>query len=136
MPVALVDEVEGELDPLQLAAREGGRRLAEADVAQPDVLEGLDLLDDVGPVGEELEGVVDGQVEDVVDRLAPVADLEDLGLEALPLAGLAGQGHVRQELHLDDLLARALALLAAAAGRVEREVAGLVAQGLRLARAG
>ena len=134
VPVALVDEVKGQLDPLQLAAREGRRRLAQAQVAQADVLEGLDLLDDVRPVGEELEGVVDGQVQDVVDVLPLVADLEDLALEPLPLAGLAGQGDVGQELHLHDLLAGALAVLAAAAGRVEREIAGLVAQGLGLAR--
>ena len=55
--------------------------------------------------------------------LALVPDLEDLALEPLPLAGLAGQGHVGEELHLDDLLAGALALLAPAARGVEGEVA-------------
>ena len=36
----------GELDPLRLAARERGRRLAELDVAEADLLQRLELVAD------------------------------------------------------------------------------------------
>src|SRR4030042_1787725 len=54
-----------------------------------------------------------------IDVLALVPDLEDIAAEALPLANVTGQDDIGQELHLDDLLPGALALLTAAAGRVE-----------------
>ena len=45
-PVARCDSSFDELDPLRLAAGQGRRRLAEADVAQADVLQRLELLAD------------------------------------------------------------------------------------------
>ena len=106
LPVPLVDEVVGQLDPLELAAGERRRRLAELEVAEADLDEGVELFRDLRPVGEEEAGLGDAQAEDLVDVLAVVADLEDVALEPLPLAGVADEADVGEELHLDDLLAR------------------------------
>src|SRR5690606_9865658 len=53
----------GELHALRLPARQGGRRLADADVAEADVLHQLELARDGRDVLEELEALVDGHVE-------------------------------------------------------------------------
>jgi hypothetical protein len=77
---ALLGELAGELDALGLAAGEGQGALAEGDVAEADVAEGLELLPDGGVVGEELAGVADGEVEGVGDALAAVGDGEGLAV--------------------------------------------------------
>jgi hypothetical protein len=86
---------------------------------------------------EELQRVLDGHVEHLVDVLALVADLQRLAVVALALADVAGHVDVGQEVHLDLDDAVALAGLAAPALDVEAEAAGLVAAGARLlARSG
>src|SRR5512137_809082 len=109
--VLLVDKMVGELDALELAAGEGRGRLSELEVAEADLDEGIELPGDLGPAGEEEAGLGDAHRQDVVDRLAVPADLQDLLLEALALARVADEADVRQELHLDDLDPGALALL-------------------------
>ena len=88
-PRVALGELGGELDALRLAARERRGRLAEVDVAEPDVVEQLELLGDAPLRAEEVEGVRDGEVEHVGDALALVAHLERLAVVALPLAHLA-----------------------------------------------
>ena len=112
-----------ELDPLRLAAGEGRRRLAEVDVAEADVEQGLELGADLGDRREELERLGDGHLEHVRDGLALVVDLEGLAVVALALADLARDVDVGQELHLDLQDAVALAVLAASALDVEAEAA-------------
>src|SRR5665647_2453529 len=129
----LVDEVVGQLDPLELAAGESGRRLAELEVAEADLDEGIELLRDLRPAGEKEAGFGDAQAEDLVDILAVPADVEDLLFEALALAGVADEADVRKELHLDDLDPGPLAVFAAAAGRVERKETGPESHELGLA---
>ena len=121
-----------ELHALRLAARERGRRLSELDVAEAHVAQALEHAPDLRVRLEEADRVLDRRLEDVGDRLAAVADLERLARVALPLAGLAGDEDVGQEVHLDLLDALALARLAAPALHVEREAAGLVSADLRL----
>ena len=58
-------ELGGELDPLRLAAGQGGGGLTETDVAEPDVDEGLQMACDRGLVGEERETLLARHVEDV-----------------------------------------------------------------------
>jgi hypothetical protein len=94
------------------------------DVAEPDVVERLELLGDAPLVAKKLERVVDGHVEHVGDALALVAHLERLAVVALALAHLARHVDVGQEVHLDLHQAVALARLAAAALHVEREAPG------------
>ena len=59
----------GQLDALRLAARERGRGLAELDVVEADVVEGLQAAVDLGDVGEELDRLLDRHLEHVGDRL-------------------------------------------------------------------
>ena len=125
-----------QLDPLRLAARQRRRRLAEVDVAEPDVVERLELGPDVRHRREEVERLGDRHLEDVGDRPALVVDLERLAVVALALADLARDVDVRQELHLDLEDPVALAVLAAAALDVEAEPARRVAADARLGDAG
>ena len=74
-----------------------------------------------GMILEELGGLLDGHLEDVVDVLAAVADLERLVVEALAAAVVADDLDVRQELHRHRLHAGARAALAATAVDVEGE---------------
>ena len=124
----------GELDALRLAARERGRRLAQVDVAQAHVVQGLELVLDLRDVRKEGQGFRDRHVEHVADGLAVVGDLERLAVVPLSVTHLAGHVHVRQEVHLDLYLAVALAGLAAAAGHVEREAPRPVAAHAALRR--
>src|SRR2546427_8139911 len=76
---------------------------------------------------ETLQRLVHRPVEHVVDRAAVELHLEHLGLEALPLAHVAGDEHVGEEAHLYLPVSRALARLAAAPRDVEGERARAVA---------
>ena len=128
----LADEV-GELHALVLTAREGAGTLAELDVTESHLLQGAQTFHDdaavveVGVqarvllVAEEVDCLVDGHVEHVVDVLSAVAYLEDVVLEALAVARLAWQHEVCHELHLDGDVAGSLALLAPSALGVEGE---------------
>ena len=91
----------GQLDALRLAAGERRGRLAEVDVAHPDVVERLELVADRRHRLEELERLLDGHLQDLGDVLALVVDLERLAVVALALADLALHVHVGQEVHLD-----------------------------------
>ena len=110
-----------ELDPLRLAPAQRRRRLAELDVAEPDVLESAELPGDRREILQQRQRLIDGQVEDVGDRLAAILDLQRFAVVAPPLALLAGHVDVGQEVHLDRDDAVPLAGLAPATLHVERE---------------
>ena len=124
----------GELDALRLAARQRGRRLAQPHVPQPDLHQRAQPPGDPLDRREELGGLLDRHVEDLADRLALVAHLERVPVVPGPVAHLAGDVDVRQEVHPDPDRALALAALAPPALHVEREPARLVAADLRLGR--
>src|SRR5262245_23188872 len=126
----------GELHALGLAARERRRILPELDVREADVEQRLELRGDRRHRCEEECRVLDRHVEDLVDVPALVVDVERLAVVTPPLADVAGDVHVREEVHLDLDDAVALAGLAAAALHVEAEAARLVAARARLGRAG
>ena len=126
----------GELDALGLAAGERGGGLAEREVAEADVVQGLHDLADLGDAGEQVQRGVDVHGQDVGDRLAPELHGEGLGREPGPVAGVAGDPDVGQEVHLDPLLAGPLARLAPAPGLVEAEPARGVAADLGLGQLG
>jgi hypothetical protein len=75
--------------------------LSELDVAKPDVLQRSQLVGDRGKVLEQRKRLIDGQVEDLGDRLPPVPNVERLPVVSPPLALIAGDLHVGQEVHLD-----------------------------------
>src|SRR5947207_3653041 len=87
---ALLAQVGGELEPLPLAAGERGERLAQAEVAEPDV--GEPIEDDVGgrrarlAGAEELLGLIHRHREHLADVAAAESVLEYRRLEPLPLA--------------------------------------------------
>ncbi len=126
----------GQLDALRFAAGQRRRVLTEADVGQPDVDQRLQLARDDRDVAEEIGGVLDRHLQNVIDVLAFVADLQRLAVVALAAADVAGHVDVRQEVHLDLDHAVALAGLAAAALDVEAEAARLVAARARFLGAG
>ena len=95
-----VDELGGDLDALRLAARERRRRLAEREVAEPEVGEHLDLAADRRLAGEERHAFFDRHVQHVVDRLAAERDLQRLAVEARALARAARDLDVGHEVEL------------------------------------
>ena len=126
----------GELDPLGLAPRQGGRGLAEANIVEPHVVERAELLLDGGHGLEKQERLRHRHREDLRDVLTLVAHLERLAVVTLRLADLAGDVDVRQEVHLDLDEPVALTGLAASALDVEREASGLIAAHPRVGRPG
>ena len=117
----------GQLHPLGLPSRQGGRRLPEAHIAQPDVDQGLHVPGDGRLVLEEAERLVARHVQDVGDRPALEAHVQGVPVVALSLADLACDVDVGQEVHLDADGAVARAGLAPSALHVEAEPARLVA---------
>ncbi len=120
-------ELRRELDALRLAAREFGRWLPQAQVADPDLPERVERAPHRRIVGKELECLVDRHREHVRDRLAAVGDLERLFVVARALADRAWRVHARQKQHLDEDETLALAVVAAAVRDVEREPSRVVA---------
>src|SRR5439155_17148916 len=112
---------------LGFAAGDRRRRLTEPDVSEPDVAERLELATEARDALKELVRFVYGHIEHVRDTLALIRDVERLAAVALALADFAGDGHVREEVHLDLDVSVAGARLAAAALHIEREAAGRVA---------
>ena len=120
-------EFEGEFDALGFAAGEGGGGLAEADVAEAYVHQGLQFARYGGDGVEKFAGFFDGHVEDLADVFAFVLDFEGFAVVAFAVADFAGDVHVGQEVHFDFNHAVALAGFAAAAFDVEGESADVVA---------
>ena len=120
----LAEEMRGQLHPLGFSPGEGGRGLAEAQVAEADLLEDLEAPGDPRLPPEEMQRLVHGQVQDLVDRLPVVAHLEQGRRIAPAPADLADEIHVGEELQVHPHLPVPRAGLAASAGDVEREVAG------------
>ena len=123
----------GKLHALGLTARKRGRGLAQMDVAKADVDQRLQLNANRRNVFQDGQGVGDGKLEQVGDRVAVEANLQRLLVVTATVTNLAEHVDVGQEIHLDAALAFALAGLAAAALHVEGEASGLIARarGLR-----
>ena len=126
----LVDEMVGELDPLEFPPGEGCCRLAEFDIAQADIHKRGQFLQYLRMSGKEFEGFGHAQLEDVIYVFAVVPDLENIALKSLSFAGFASQDYVGEKLHLHDLLTGALAFLTTSSGSVERKITGFEAHGL------
>ncbi len=71
--VAHLAELGHQLDALRLAARQRRRRLAQRQVAEPDVPQQLQRMADVGHRGEERDRFVDLHLQHVADALAAPA---------------------------------------------------------------
>ena len=126
-PVDGAAEFGGQLDPLRFAAGERRRRLAERQVAQPDVGERRHQPADRFVILEELDRLVDAHRQHVGDRFAAIANGERLPVEPCTVANGAGHFEVGQKVHGDPPHALPFALFAAAALGVEAEPADAVA---------
>ena len=117
----------GQLETLRLASREGGERLTEPRVVETNGDERLECRDDLRALAEELRGLGDRRLENVADRALAYLGLQHFRAETSALAFRAWHVNVREELHLDLLVALAPAGLAPPALDVERERRGGVA---------
>src|SRR5512138_1074467 len=120
-----------ELYALCFAARQRRRVLAESNIREPDIDERLELRRDDRRIAKELERILDGHLEHLVDVLALVADLERLAVVSPAFAHVARHVDVRQEMHLDLDHAVALACLASAAFDVEAKAPRLITASAR-----
>jgi hypothetical protein len=122
-PIALpgLGQLARDLEPLRLAAGEGGGRLPQPDIAQPHLLQLPQCRAQLGLMAEPGDRLVHGPLQHVVDRMPVDPHVEHLP----PVAGagthLARYEHIGQEDHLDLHVPGALAPVAPAAGQVERE---------------
>src|SRR5438445_12772544 len=111
-PRVALRELGRELDPLRFAPGEGSGRLAEVDIAEPYVVQELQFRPDARLGLEKVEGLPHRQVEHVRARLSFIPHPEGLAAVAPPLAPLARDVDVGQEVHLDLHEAVALTRLA------------------------
>src|SRR5581483_2678676 len=112
-------QLEGELDPLRLAAAQGGGGLPEGEVAEADGVERLQFFHDPRDVAEKLHRFAHGHGEDVGDIVAMKPHLERLAVETPAAAARTRRIGVGEELHVELDHAVALAALAASAADVE-----------------
>src|SRR5437667_116566 len=129
-------ELLGELVGLGIDARGRVARLAEGQVAEPDVGQHGERPRDRGVGREELRRLLDRHGEHVGDRAAGVTDGERLLRVAPPAARVAVDVDVGEEAHPNAEPSLARARLAAAARDVEREAAGAEATDPRLRHPG
>ena len=104
------------------------------DVAQADLLQCLQFIQNTGNVGEKLTRVIDGHVEDVGNIFALVFDFQRFPVVARTVTNLTGYVHIGQEIHFNADNAIAVAGLAAAAFNIKAKAAGLIAAHLRFGR--
>ena len=112
-------EFPGDLEALRLSAREGRGWLAEPEVAESHLLELPERLPEARLAAKAGEGLVDGELEDIRDRIAADLHVEDFATVAGAAAGLAGHIHIGEKDHLDQHRAGAVAGGAAAGLEVE-----------------
>src|SRR5437773_10656715 len=129
-------ELARELDALRFSAGQRGRRLAEPQVAEPDVLQHSEPARVGGDRREELQRLADRQVEHLGDRSTLVMDLQRIAVVALAPALIADDEHVRKEMHLDAEETVAATGLAATAFDVEGKAPGPVAAYASIRRLG
>src|SRR5690606_33610316 len=79
-----------DLESLRFTAREGRRWLAEAQVAKPDLLKLPERLAQFLLARKRANGLVDGQLEDLMDRAAANGDIQHFLAEPTSRAHVAG----------------------------------------------
>ena len=123
-----------QFDALSLAAGKGGGALAETDVGQSDIHQGLQLSRQHGHRVEELARFLYGHIQNFLDVPALVAHVECFPVVALAPADIAGDVDVGQEVHFDLDDAVPPARLATTALDVETEPSGPIAAGAGFVR--
>ncbi|MCY1364151.1 hypothetical protein D9M69_509440 [compost metagenome] len=109
--------------PLGLSPGEGIGGLTQANVSQSHLLERQDLFGQFGLItAEKVHGFIHRHSEDVRNVLIVIGHFQDLLLEPFASAAFAGELYIGHELHLNGLIALALAGFTAAAVYIKREV--------------
>ena len=126
----------GQLDALRLTARKLGGRLAQSQVAQPDVLQQLQRPLQRGIGAEKSGRLVDTHRQHVGDRLAAQLDPQRVGVVTRAVAGRARRIDAGHEQQFDADKTFAFTSRAAALGHVERKAPGVVALVARRRRDG
>ncbi len=129
-----VAQLAHQLDPLRLAAREGGARLSQREVSQPQVLEYPQGFYDLPEGVEPVRRFLDRHGQNVPDAPAFILGRQRFAVEPAAPARLARHEDVGQEVHLDAHLALSLAVLASPALHVEGKPPGRVAPRLRFGK--
>ena len=121
----------GQLEPLRLAAGECWHRLAQLDVLQAHIHDGLQHANHIALGAEPVGGLADGQVQHIghIQRaaLALQRDFQNFRAVALAVAVRAAQIDITEELHLHMLKAGTAAGGAAAIATVEAELGAGIA---------
>ena len=109
------------LDALRLAAGKRRCRLTDFDIAETDIVEGLQFALYLRYAREELKPLFNGHFEHIIDIFALVFDFECFAVVSCALADVAGHIDIGEEVHLYLHYSVALARLAASAFDIERE---------------
>ncbi len=116
-----------ELQTLGLPSGQAAQGLPQLQVIQSDGHDGLQEPHQEILIAEEADELLRRAFEQIGDREAPHADLQDFVLEAAAFAVGAAQVNIRKELHFDVFEPFAVAVLTAPPRHVEGEVPGRVA---------
>ena len=136
-PVDGVAQLFGQLDPLGLAAGEGGGALPELEIVQADVVQRSGASAPVcGTLAKKASASRTSICKHVGNGLALVGHRQRLAVEAAPVAVAAGNPDIGQKVHLDAFLPMSLAGLTAPSLHVEAEAIGTIAARSRLRRTG
>ncbi len=92
-----------QLHPLRFSARQRCGTLPQFDIGQADILQRLQLVPDPGNAVEEYHGFLHRHIQDIRDRLVLVFHLQCLFVVPLPVTGITGDIHIRQEVHGNPL---------------------------------
>jgi hypothetical protein len=114
----------GQPHALGFATGKARRRLPERQIAQPDLLQGLQDAGHRRVLGEHRTGLVNAQRQHIGDRPIRPGRFEDLGSVAPAIAGLARNPDRREIAHLDRQRSHPLAIRTGALCPVEGEVRG------------
>ena len=112
-------------------ARQRGRSLAEAHIAQSNFHQSVQVARDTRDRREEFCGLGNGHIEDVSDALSLVQNLQRFAVVASAVADFAGNVDIRKEVHLDLESTVSLAGFAATSLDVERKAPRTVTAQLR-----
>ena len=135
-PTLVALQFGGQFDPLGLATRQFGRRLAEAQIAQADIAQDLQRAANPRLPGEHLDRFVHRQLQHLGDIQTLPSDRQGLGVVARTVAGRARRVDAGHEQQFDADKAFAFAGRTSSLGHVERKLAGVIAVVPGLGRGG
>ena len=123
---AVTAQLGRQLDALRFAAREGRGWLAQFDVGQSHIIEGLELAAHGRHTVEKAECLFYRHIQHFIDIFPLVINFQSLTVVTLAVADLARHIDIRQEMHLDLDDTVSCTCLTSAALHIEAEAAFFV----------